>query len=44
MNKQIKKVLIIGICIIAGLIVIYLTMNNLVPFIKGHVMRMHGIR
>lgn len=44
MNKRIKTVLIMVIFIIAGLIVIYLTMHNLVPLIKSHVMRMHGMR
>lgn len=39
MNKRIKTVLIIVFCIIAGLIVILLAMNNLVPFMKS----MHGM-
>lgn len=44
MNKRVKTGLIVVICIIAVFIVIQLTMHNLVPVIKSHVTRMHGIR
>lgn len=34
MNKKVKKILIAVVCIIVGLILLHLTVNNLIPFIK----------
>ena len=35
MNKKIKKILIITVCVLTVLILTHLTMTNLIPFIKN---------
>ena len=34
MKNSIKVVIIVGICLVIGLVLLYLTMNNLIPFIQ----------